>query len=113
MLVVGYFSQTSPSALVALLITLVSVAFGIQIAIAVRRNSSEQIQGAKSAPQRRTVMTLASVVGVVAVTLFAYASYTLLVLAHYFSLAAIGVALCSVVVALVSIRTAYRSASQN
>ncbi|MDF9277904.1 hypothetical protein P4U43_08895 [Arthrobacter sp. EH-1B-1] len=113
MLIVGYFSQTSPSAWVALLITLVTVAFGIQIATAVLRNSSEQVEGAKPAPRRRTVMALASVVGLIAVALFAYASYTLLAFAHYFSLAAIGAALCSVIVACISIRAANYSALQN
>lgn len=75
MLVIGYLSQTSPTAGTAVLITLVAVAFGIQIAVAVLINSSEQVQGAKHSPRRRTVMTLASVVGVVAAALFAYASY--------------------------------------
>lgn len=112
-LIVGYFSQTSPSAWVAVLITVVSVAFGLQIAIAVLRNSSEQVRDARPAPRRRTVMALASVVGLIAVALFAYASYTLLAFAHYFSLAAIGVALCSVIVAFVSIRAANYSALQN
>lgn len=113
MLVVGYFSQTSPSVWVAVLITLIALAFGIQIASAVLMNSSEQVQGAEPAPRQRAVLTLASVVGVAAVALFAYASYTLLAFAHYFSLAAIGVALCGVIVAFVSIRAVVHSAPQN
>ena len=113
MLVVGFFSQTTTSALIAVLITLVALAFGIQIARAVLKNSSQRIQNVESASRLRSVRTLASVVGVLSVLLFAYASYTLLAFAHYFSLAAIGVALCCGIVAFVSIHTATRPALQD
>lgn len=113
MLVVGFFSQTAPSALIAVLITLTALAFGIQIARAVLMNSSQRIQNAESASRRRSVLTLASVVGALSVLLFAYATYTLLAFAHYFSLAAIGVALCCGIVAFVSIHSATRPGLQN
>lgn len=113
MLVVGFFSQTSPSVLIAVLITLIALAFGIQIARAVLINSSKRFHHAESAPRRPLVLTLASVVGATSVLLFAYASYTLLAFAHYFSLAAIGVALCCAIVAFVSIRTAKHPAQQS
>lgn len=112
-LVVGFFSQTSPSAMIAVLITLTALAFGIQIARAVLRNSSQRIQNAESACRRRSVLTLASVAGGLSVLLFAYASYTLFAFAHYFSLAAIGVSLCCGIVAFVSIHTATQPALQN
>lgn len=110
MLVVGFFSQTSPPALIAVLITLVALAFGIQIATAVLMNSSRPVQDEESAPRRGWVLPLASVVGAVSVLLFAYASYTLLAFQHYFSLAAIGVALCCAIVAFVSIHAAKHAA---
>lgn len=111
MLVIGFFSQTSPSVLIAVLITLIALAFGIQIARAVLMNSSQRVQYAEAAPRRQLVLALGSVVGATSVLLFAYASYTLLAFAHYFSLAAIGVAICCAIVAFVSICT-YRQPAQ-
>lgn len=113
MLVVGFFSQTSPSAFIAVLITLTALAFGIQIVRAVLTNSSQRTENPELASRRQSVLTLASVVGALSVLLFAYASYTLLAFAHYFSLAAIGVALCCGIVAFVSIHTAKQPAPQS
>ncbi len=78
MLVVGFFSQTSPSAFIAVLITLTALAFGIQIVRAVLTNSSQRTENPELASRRQSVLTLASVVGALSVLLFAYASYTLL-----------------------------------
>lgn len=108
MLLVGYLSQTSPPTWAALVIAVIALTLGAQMAVAtVSTTSSSSTNDGSLNSRQRKARIMAPVVGTIAIALLTYATYTLLAFWHYFSLAGVGVAICGGIVAVFSGRVAF------